>query len=310
MKRKLIRQGGSGLVAYVPKKWIDDKNLKAGDEIMINEEEGDLIISADTRDRKKDIKLDFTSEDPLFIRLIINDLYREGFDKMIINYSSKAQRDMINETIGQSLLGFEISEKNDGMIVLENVAVPDENKQDVLLRRIFLIIEELFEIISDGLKKNQYGDHNHVLDLKRKIGQYDNFSRRNISKKKFYQESSSFYWMLYNHLFLISHSLIHLYEILRSDKKRVVSKNVISIFNKSNDFYLKMYSGFFKSDLDLLKGINFKMDRFLYTEVHGELKKSKGLDSVALYYLGELSRLLYKTNSPILGILLTNKRKS
>jgi phosphate uptake regulator len=310
MKRKLIKQGGSGLVAYIPKKWIDEKNLKAGDEISIAEEEGDLIISSETKEKKKEIKLDFSSEDPLFIKIIINDLYREGYDKMTLEYSSKGQLKTIKETINQYLLGFEISGKDGDSIILENVAVPDEEKQEVLLRRIFFILEEMFEIVRKDLVNKKYESYKSLLELKRKIGQYDNFSRRNISKKKFYQESSSFYWMLYNNLYLISHNLIHLYDVLRLGKKYSISENLLIIFEETKEFYFKMHEGFFKDDLNTLKRINTKMNKFLYDQVQKELRKSKGEDSLVLYYFGELSRLLYKTNTPLLGILLTKRRKN
>jgi phosphate uptake regulator len=306
MKRKLIKQGGSGLVAYIPKKWIDEKKLKAGNEINIEEEAGDLIISAETLNEKKEITLDLREEDPLFIKIIINDFYRRGYDKMIINYSSDQQFKTITQTIKKYLLGFEVSEKSPNKTIIENITLPESEKQEVLLRRIFLIIDEMFELTLNAMKEEKYTNYEEIIESKNKIGQYDNFSRRNISKKKFYQESSSFYWMLYNHLYLVSHSLTHLYETLEKNKTKL-PKNFLELFIKIREFHNLIYGGFFKKDLATLKRINPKMNSFLYEEIHKNLEKSKGKDSIILYYFGELIRLLYKTNTPILGILLSNK---
>jgi hypothetical protein len=307
MKRKLIKQGGSGLVAYIPKKWIDEKGLKAGDELSFLEEDEDLILSAKPQQEKKSVELDFRQEDPIFIRIIINDLYRSGVDSMRILYASAKQLEIINETVNNYLLGFEITDKNKQYVCVENITLPEEEKQELLLRRIFFIIEDMFDAIGARLSTKKEINHEIIAEYKRKIGQYDNFSRRNISKKKFYQESSSFYWMLYGQLYLISHSLFHLYEVLRNNPRYSSTKKVAETFSKINVFYQTVTTSFFKKDLNTLKKLNTSMKNFLYDEVYLLIKSSSGVESLATYYLAELSRLLYKMNHPILGILLKDQ---
>ncbi len=304
MKRKLIKQGGSGLVAYIPKTWIDEKGLRPGDEVNFADEAGDLILSAKSNEEKKSIDLDFRNEDPIFIRIIINDLYRSGIDKMKIKYHSPQQLAIIDETVNNYLLGFEITDKDKSMVCIENITLPEDEKQGVLLRRIFFIIDDMFELIRQRIENGILIDDKEITEYKRKIGQYDNFSRRNISKKKFYQESSSFYWVLYGQLYLISHSLFHLYEILKKNPKYIPRKKVAETFAQLNKFYSLVTASFFKSDLETLKKMNVSMNRFLYDEIYGLIETSKGTESLVVYYLAEISRLLYKMNHPILGILL------
>jgi antitoxin component of MazEF toxin-antitoxin module len=309
MKRKLIKQGGSGLVAYIPKKWVDEKKLKAGDEIDFIEEADDLIISAKPKEDKKEIDLDFREEDPLFIKIIINDLYRSGFDRMIISYKTEEQFETVNETVNEYLLGFEITEKRDGKVIIENITLPEEEKQEVLLRRIFFILEDMFDIIGQKIESKKVNDK-QITEDKRKIGQYDNFSRRNISKKKFYQESSSFYWMLYYHLYLISHNLYHLYGVLQENSRYKASKKILYNFSEIKKFYLEMQKGFFTKDLSKLKKINTAMNKFLYSPLQKDMQLSKNAEGLVLYYLAELIRLLYKTNTPVLGILLSSQTQT
>jgi phosphate uptake regulator len=309
MQRKLIKQGGSGLVAYIPKKWIDEKGLKAGEEISFNEEAGDLLISAKSSIDKKEIELSLEKDDPLFIKIIINDLYRSGFDKMNISYRTNEQLQAINETVNEYLLGFEVTEKANGKITIENITLPEEEKQGALLRRMFFIIRDMFEIVERKMdRKDSAVDEAEIREDKRKIGQYDNYSRRNISKKKFYQESSSFYWLLYYQIYLISHSLYHLHKILRENKRLKVSKSTIELLISIKEFYKTMETGFFKQDLEGLKAINSKMNDFLYKNVMREMKISRNGESLVLYYIAEINRILYKVNSPILGILLAKKK--
>jgi len=47
MRRKIISQGGGkGLTLYLPKKWADERNIKGGDEIEIEENLNSLIIKS------------------------------------------------------------------------------------------------------------------------------------------------------------------------------------------------------------------------------------------------------------------------
>lgn len=308
MQRKLIKQGGSGLVAYIPKKWIDEKGLKPGEEISFTEEAGDLLLSAKSKVEKKEIELNLEKDDPLFIKIILNDLYRSGFDKMNISFKSNEQLSAITETVNEYLFGFEITEKENSRIVIENIILPEEEKQETLFRRIFFIMGDMFEIVERKLnRKDLEGDEKTISEDKRKIGQYDNYSRRNISKKRFYQESSSFYWLFYYQIYLISHSLYHLYKVLKEDKKTGVSTSIIGLFGSIKVFYESMEKGFFKRDLEILKTLNYKMNDFLYKNVFKEIKRTRDTESIIVHYIAEVNRLLYKVNSPILGILLENK---
>jgi len=54
MKRKLIKQGGgNGLTFYIPKKWADARGLNGGDEVEIAEVDNGLLVTAETRLKKK-----------------------------------------------------------------------------------------------------------------------------------------------------------------------------------------------------------------------------------------------------------------
>jgi len=304
MQRKLIKQGGGGLVAYIPKKWLDSKNLKPGDELTFIQEAEELIISASKDVLKKEITLDIRKEDELFVKIIINDLYRTGYDRIILKIISSEQAKIIEQIANRYLLGMEVTEIDSNHAIIENITIPDEEKQELLLRRIFHIINEMFAIVFEELKSGNIEHPQLLLEFKEKVGKYDNFSRRNISKKRFYQKSSSFYWGLYNNLYLISHSLMHLHETLIKAKKPA-SRKIISIYTKIQTYYQIMHTGFFKKEENALKEINGEMNEFLYTVVLKEMEKGK--EVLSLYYCAELIRILYKTNSPAIGILIGKK---
>ena len=197
-----------------------------------------------------------------------------------------------------------VSGKGKDFLVLENVAEPSGEKQETLVRRMFLLIKESFELVRNDFISSKFSNLQQLKQLTFKVGQYNNFCRRNISKKKFTEEKISFHWNMYVYLLLIQGNLLHLYQFLDKHKKLNVSKKSFSIFNNLEKEFDNLYHGFFKKDLDILEEVNEKSRSFLYKDVYKQLEKVSGKESITIYYFGEMARLIYLITSPMLGILL------
>ena len=305
MKRKLIKQGGGGGgTIYLPKKWIDEKNLLPGDEINILEMEEGLLLSAETKTKKKETTLRIKSSGETFIRTNLSDLYRLGYDKVKVIYENQNQADYIENSVENFLLGVEVTEKGKDFLILENVAEPSGEKQETLVRRMFLLIKESFELVKEDFLAGKFNRLQELKQLTFKVGQYNNFCRRNISKKKFTEEKIPFHWNMYVYLLLIQGNLLHMYKFLAKHKKLKISKNGLSIFNNLKNEFDNLYQGFFKKDLDVLEKVNEKARSFLYKDVYKQLEKVNGKESITIYYFGEMARFIYLITSPMLGILL------
>jgi len=304
MKRKLIKQGGGGgLTLYIPKKWADARGLKGGDEIEITEVDNSLLVSTEVRLKKKEIELKFTTEEKAFIIINLNNIYRLGYDKIKVSFKTNKQANIVKEAVENNLLGFEITESGKDFLVLESVTEPSEEKQEVLLRRMFLLIKESLDLFSKDFQVGKFQNLSTIHHLTQKVVQYDNFCRRNISRKKFTEEKVNFYWSVYSHLLLIQRSLLHLYEQL-SQKQFRISKNAMSIFNSVSSSLNALYEAVYKKDVELLRQANEGSQNALNKQILPALLKSSGLESVVLHYLGEFARLTYVATSPALSILL------
>ena len=125
---------------------------------------------------------------------------------------------------------------------------------------------------------------------------------RNISKKKFTEKKSHFYWSLYTYLLLIQHSILHLYEECVANQINITS-NDKNLFIQVTKYFESTYSSFFKKDqLELMQ--NNENLQLILTKIKQELKKAKSNRTIFLYYLGELTRLIYLLTTPIQGVLL------
>lgn len=304
MRRKIIKQGIGGNTIFLPVKWVKEHNLNPGDEVDISTLEQDLLISTEHQIQKKSTTLKLTSENEHFIRISINALYRLGYDKIKVLFSKQKQADFVKKTIEERLIGFEVVEEEKDYLIIENVTEPSEEKQEILLRRMFLIVKETFSLVFNDLKLSNFNQLDMISQQTKRLNKYNSFCRRNVSKKRFKEPKIAYYWELYLKILLIQHSLLHLYEIISKEKPKEIAKNTLNSFASLQEFYTELYESFFKKDFDLIRKVNEKTNKNLYNHIHPLMKKASKKEVLLYFYLGELSRMIYLATIPALAILL------
>lgn len=303
MRRKVIKQKDSYTIT-LPMKWVKAHGADKTREIDLEETKEGLIIQPERApSQKKQVNLEITFANEPFIRTSLNNIVRLGYDKITVTFQTPKQKNLIEKVTENFLLGFEITDSQQNKLVIESVAVPDETQQETILRRIFLIIKQTQEQINQDFREKRFNNLQIVQKNTQKINHHDNFCRRNTSKKRFLEEKTNFYWGLNVYLLLVQHSLLHLYEILDAEKKFKVSDKINKLFSNLQKGFDDIYQGFYKKDFSKIQENNILMQNTLKT-IQKELKKSKGTESLVLYYLGEQARLIYLTTAPMLGIIV------
>ena len=212
MYRKLVKHGNGGITLFLPIDWIRENSLEQGGQVHLTPNKNNLLITTDKKTIKKEIKLELNTLSEPIIRTQLNYIYRLGFEKATLSFNTKKQVKIIENCIDNFLFGFEISEIHESYLIIESIAESDADKYKILLRKMFLLIKESFEIIKEDLKTNKFDNLNKIKKLTQKIGQQDNLCRRNITQKKFEEDRENCYWGLFKYLLLIQHSSLHLYE--------------------------------------------------------------------------------------------------
>jgi hypothetical protein len=304
MKRKIIKQGIGGNTIFLPIKWVREHNLQPGDEIDILEAEQGLLISSEAKLKKKEIDLKFDEEKEPIQHIYLNILYRQGYDKINIRLKNKKQTKFIQKIVDKSMLGFEVIEKEENKICIDNVTEPSSEKQQTLLRRIFLINLRSFEIIIKDMEKGDFKNLKKLQELTFKSNKYEKFCRRNISRKKFTEKNIYSHWELYKSISYTQLFLMHMYEVLSEQKKMKIPKELIALFKEIFNTFEKTYEGFYQKDIKKVsKNSEVAREKF-YKVILKELEKRTGPINAILYYYGEISRQTYLLTVPMLGLLL------
>ncbi len=298
MKRRLIKQGGGGYTVYLPKKWLDERNLKAGDEIDVDETDNALVLRTDAK-IKKDTILALTDEPHYLIYLKLTHLYRMGFDKIIVTFKNPSFRVEVQRIVADYLLGFEITEKQKNSCTLENVAEPADEKFNALLRRIFLQIKEMHALVTDDIVQNKQLHKQEIQELRVSFDKHVYFCRRCISKKMNIEEDSILHWELLTLLTHTQHGFYYLYQYY-ADKKKPLHQETKKALSSLGDYFGCVYSAYFEKKIEYLD-TQQKLYHALNKQIYTLLEKNK--DAVVLAHLKEIIRLVQVAGSPVRALL-------
>jgi phosphate uptake regulator len=196
MKRKIIRQGHNTLTLTLPNEWAKKLNLKAGDEIDVVESENSLIINGHQNNAHSCCTIDISNFTVPLLWRYFQSAYRAGCEEIKVVFDpTKTQYEdafhfyttqfeyanfgekippktatvMIQEVVGR-FIGIEIIESGKGYCIIREMGEVSPKEFENSLRRIFLVILELFDRILQAVEKNEINDPSlckeiHATDL-------------------------------------------------------------------------------------------------------------------------------------------------
>lgn len=306
MKRKINRVGKDTLTVSLPSAWARKAGVRKGDEVFVEETGRSLTLRLEPPALKeKEINLgDFDQNDFDFqyYRLVLNNLYRLGYERLVVRLKSVEQFHAIQELCNNHFLGFEIVRKEKSYCIIENIAEPGQEKFAMLLRRIFLIILESLNMVIDDFEA---GNHNifPLLDQQfNKTEQLANFCMK-CTKKNDASDTSYLNYLLAYDLLVLEGELRHMYEYMEKNSVGRITKGVIGIVRDIRDVFRQYYEYFYKKDFLAINQANKKAKMLLYNTIPAMMVRSRSDEAVVLHHLALFTRMLTLQLSPSIGII-------
>jgi len=148
--RKLIAHGPSSLTIALPHKWIKKNHLEKGDTVSIDEEERGLCIGTKPTERKNKITINLKNHDWPATYSILTTIYRRGYDEIQVSYETSEEYQNISAAT-RTLLGCAITENRKGKCIIKSLPAQLEQDFNTLFRRVFLILLQQLEDLSEIL---------------------------------------------------------------------------------------------------------------------------------------------------------------
>ena len=181
MERKLVKQGRNALTVTLPARWLQDKGLKAGESVFINERDKDLVVSSKLGATKTEITLNLNGYDKTMIFHLVIAKYIEGYDTIILLHGNPPGL----LEISKSLLGMIVEEHTHTRTLFKSIiAVPEENFNAVLRRATYILLQQAktLKAITEGkatiedIKAEERLLDNNILYCLRYLNKYENRS--------------------------------------------------------------------------------------------------------------------------------------
>ncbi len=295
MIRRINSVGVGTLTVSLPAKWAKKVKLKKGDEVSVVESHNSLVIFPSVVDEEKKEKEVAVSDDPQFNKLVLNNLYRYGYDLLKVRFKTKNQYEHLQDLSNNYFLGFEITQRKKEYCVIENVTEPQGEKYDILLRRIFLIIKESLNIIHEDFKKNSFDSLEIMRNEFNKVNQFSNFCMRTLNKEK--AEGMAFSYLIVYLLLVLQSELRHMYEHISSKKISKVSGNAKKTLGSMVRLFEEYYVIFYGKKPELMAILNLKAKKAL-NDVHESLNYSPNNEKIMLVHMSHFLRIMTLLISP------------
>lgn len=255
-QRKLIQQGPSSLSITLPNKWIKENNLARSDSIYINEENNEITLSTDKKEKNESTKINIDELDKVTALHYMQSKYRMGFDeikiihneKMILKYpeNSKSLTTSLIHNMSNRFVGLEIVEQTKEFSILKRIITDNAQKFDQVLRRIFLLTKVVAEELVEGIESRDVNLFQMVKDKHDSINNLSNYCLRIISNGELKNFKAS---IQYYHLIAQIEKLIDIlkYVAIDNDKfKKKPSKKYLEILKEIQNSIITYYEFFYK----------------------------------------------------------------
>jgi phosphate uptake regulator len=299
MKRKIIRQGHNTLTLTLPTRWAKKVNLKAGDEVDLEEKGNALILNSLVQKREKSCTIDIRDFTIPLLWRYFQSAYRSGCDeiKILHDPAKKEYEDAYHyyttqfdyaklgekvppkpviallQEVTNRFIGMEVVDSGKGYYLIKEMAEVSSKEFDHSLRRIFLIIRQLFDRVIDAISHGEINDAQlckelHTIDLN--VDKFVDYCARILNKidtdvpenKKSLMFSSLFI------LELIGDEFKYIGKHIALSKKSV--KDITELAKMARAHFELYYKLFYSFDREL--AIDFGKSDFDIYEKHFKIK--------------------------------------
>ena len=313
MKRKIVRHGPATLTVSLPSVWVKQWNLKNGDELNLSINGSQLLVSMEKFREHGSIDKDITGLDRSSIILYLRNLYRRGYQDIILRYSEpealhirKQAEVLISRIINEEanrLIGMEVVDQKERSTRLMEVTEASGRNFDMMYRKNFFLAEEAVQVLLEAVSKNNAKSFYRIEDLHDRVAKTGSYCIRLLNQGMASDQRNQ------PHLFNILMNLDLLLDIIKyfsrhvaANKKRFSKKNQELFVSLSENFVV-----FSKLMMDYSNGLmyEFQEKRKDLTEKAYVRMQAKDPDMIFFSYLLSLldvTRIMSETKLSMIDL--------
>lgn len=297
MKRKIIRQGLGGYTIYLPKKWVEHQGLQAGHEIDVVEKDDALVIQTQGFSKKKEGTIRIDAQDHRFLRYILNNYYRAGYDKLTLQGDTSEKE--VHSAL-RLLLGFEITSVRKQEITIESVAKPSDHDTEQLFKRIFFIVKQDLHTVSENILSGKDLDQETIARNSDTVIRTSNLCIRLLTQHP--GSKQGFQSTLANLLTWTHRQLYYLSLQLDQKKKASLSKKQKEFIIQVRELISFLYDGIYLKSFSSFEKIHQHYNRY-EREKYSLAKNQDEYPAKIVYHFSLIEKYVHHATSSGIGLI-------
>ncbi|MBI5393466.1 AbrB/MazE/SpoVT family DNA-binding domain-containing protein [Candidatus Woesearchaeota archaeon] len=287
MRRKLVKQGDNALTLTVPAAWAKENKLAAGDEVEIENENNQLVISSGAKKQVKSVAFTLQNQhDFRLYRSLLGAYYRAGFDEIKIQYDSPKVIPELQKAV-DFLYGFEIFEQKENVCIIKKMYESESTELQLIVTKMIQTIKTMQNIILRDIAGEKHASEQELLQFRNNVLKYRDIIVRAIVYHKLLDEKNFPYNNIAYSLWQIARVYYNLYLSLPRKK---AAKQELTFFNKVNNYFISILQR-----EEMHHAENHERYRKLVSQAEGLIRKSK--NPVFLSYCISLVMNIQSCNS-------------
>lgn len=186
--RRIQLSGGSTYILSLPKKWIEELKIKAGDSLAVvkNSNESLSIYPRERKDDKKTTAIIKSSQKDSgeAIKRKIIAMYLGGYNTIQIKTKGmkipSEHTKSIRSLVRSSMVGTEIIESSSDVITIQILTKLPELSFETSLNRMFLMAKNMIKEAMDSLEDLDLEHANEVVNMDDEVDRFSLYIRRNL----------------------------------------------------------------------------------------------------------------------------------
>lgn len=299
MKRKVIKLASNTLVISLPSKWAKQHGIKKGDEIHLEEKEGNLVINSSSVPARAKTEINVADMKPLIFRAL-GALYKKGYEEFTVYFENPEEFKLAHDVVREEFVGFDVIHHGKSHLVISEISKPQEEQFEAALRRLFLLIKDFASETFTALNNTDYPWLGQLVLRDKDVNKISDFCRRLVNKRQ-HSTSTGLYFIV-EQLEKISDRYRDICNYA-SHHHHTPSKTMLSLYKEVNSYFEYFYNCFYKFDL---KKINkfVKIRKELLASIQKAQEQAAPVERRILFWLEDITEKVFDLNGPLMLIKL------
>lgn len=291
MKRSIVRHGSSSLTITLPRKWVEKFRLNKGDELDVEESGPRVIIS--TEQESGSSRKEFSDKEwGIFTGNNLSHLYQLGYDEVELRFTDPHTLDEVKKRLS-NCLGWEIIDQKENKIYIKSIATTLDTEFDQLLRKAFLLTNELARNLVEALEKQHYSRLPEIRELEQLNNKFTDICIRILNKRGYAPANRTMQmYEIVKNIERIADEFKYICDVFKGSSKKI-DADALKLFKEVVEYYLAFYQLFYKFDVELKKKLYLERKK-LIQRLARKMETSKGVNSLFLHHQMEIVQKTYE----------------